>query len=246
MFGFNSVDDIVDAKAFKRPVRKPLPPLKTSGGTILEDMEENRLPGTYLPAVIENANRDDPWRGKRCGIRKCREGAQYKILDRLPDEDDVPPQDYVPSDNPLVIQLEAAVHNARPAVMIETGEPVFLCVKHYSEFMDARNARVVQEREARQEPSWALHDLDYGPGAKIELIPGDSKHFRVTDAQGRSMRLEIVMHFAECQARIEGREWRQEVLSPEQRRQFLLAVKFPNGDIPEAARIAKTYSMIAG
>lgn len=196
---FASVDDIVSANAFKRPARKPLEPLKTSDGkTVLEDMEVYRLPGTFKPAVMDNANRDNPWRGKKCAIRRCREGVQYRILERLPEEDDIPPQPYIPSDNPLVIALETSVNSVRPAVLVPVSEPIFLCLGHYTAFMDARNAKVVEEREARLAPSWPLHELDYGPGAMIELIPGDSEYFRLTDARGRSMRLSIVMHLTEA------------------------------------------------
>jgi hypothetical protein len=240
---FSSVDDIVSANAFKRPARKPLEPLKTPGGAVLEDAEVHRLPGTGKPAVLWDARADDPWRGQRCAIRRCKNGVQYKILERLLDEDDVPPQPYIPSDNPLVIGIETAVNSVRPAVLVPVSEPIFLCIGHYTAFMDARNAKVVEEREARQAPSYPLHELNY-EGATIEVH--DSSWFTLTDGDGKVQKLEI-WRMDEVKARMEGRRYEQEVLTPEQRRLFVLKTKFPNeADVPLAAKIATTYKTISG
>lgn len=243
---FANVNAIVDANAYKRPARKPPKPLKTSGGTLLPEDDIHRLPGEFSAAVVENGRRDDPLRGKRCAIRWCRDGAQYVVRQRLDEalEQELIPDPYVPSDNPLVIQLEAAVHAARPAVMVDTGEPTHLCLKHYHEFLDARNAKVVQEREKRQVPSWPLYELNY-EGASVEVE--NSTWFTLTDGDGKRMRLEVRMHLDEVRARMAGKEYRTQVLTPEQRRQFVLALKFPNAaDIPLAAQVATTHYAIQG
>jgi hypothetical protein len=120
---------------------------------------------------------------------------------------------------------------------------VFLCLKHYHEFMDARNAKVVQEREARQPASYPIHTLNY-EGASIEVH--DSSWFTITDGDGRVQKLEI-WHLDEVKARMAGKEWRQAVLTPEQRREFVLNAKFPNAaDVPETAKMTTTYNTIKG
>jgi len=244
MTSFASIADIVDKNAHRRPDKKPLPPMRTHGGDILHEEDTYRLPNTGRPAVIEDGKADDPWRGRKCSVRRCKAGVQFKVQERLDDDFGiVEPDPFVPSDNPLTVQLEAAVHAVRPAVLVPLSEPVFLCLKHWHEFMDARNAKVVQEREACQPASWHLSELNY-EGATIEVH--DSSWFTITDGDGKSMKLEI-WHLDEVKARMEGREYRQQVLTPEQRRLFVLNVKFPNAaDIPESAKMTTTYNTIKG
>ena len=60
------------------------------------------------------------------------------------------------------------------------------------------------------------------------------------------MKLEI-WHLDEVKARMAGKEYRTQVLTPEQRREFILKTKFPNpADIPEAAKVSKTYFAVGG
>jgi hypothetical protein len=192
MFGFSSVDEIVSANTYKPQAPKARKPMKTGDGTVLEDAEQFRLPGSGKPALIWDGRRDNPLDGKKCAVRRCREGVQWVIHQRLDGdlEDVIPPQGYVPSDNPLVIQLERAqaAMLTRPAEIVDVGTPVYLCIRHYTEFMAARNAKVVAQQAARTAPSWPLHQLNY-EGAAAEVI--DSKTFRITDGAGRMMVLPI-------------------------------------------------------
>lgn len=215
---FSDIEAIVDNSAKQRPKRKAPKPLRTSDGTVLQDEPVYRLPNTGRPAVLDNGRKDNPLDGKKCAVRRCREGVQYTIRQPITDlPEDVPPQDYVPSDNPLVIQLEMAVNSVRPAVMVPIGEPVYLCIGHYSEFMAARNARVVQERESRQTPSWPLHELNY-EGATVEVH--DSTWFTLTDGDGKTMKLDVRMHMDEVKARMAGKTYETQVLSPAERENF--------------------------
>lgn len=245
MTSFGSIDDIVDKNAYRRPAKKPLEPLRTHGGDILYEEDTYRLPDAGRPAVIEDGKREDPHRGKKCSVRRCKEGVQFRIQERLDDDFGVvEPDPFIPSDNPLTVQIENAVHAVRPAVLVPFSEPVFLCLKHYHEFMDARNAKVVQEREAAQPKSWHFSELNWD-GASIRVIDGE--WFELTDGDGKVMKLEVAMHLAEVTTRLEGKEWRQEVLTPEQRRLFVLSVKFPNAaDVPESAKMTTTYNTIKG
>lgn len=218
MTSFSSVSAIVDGTAHRRPDKKPLEPLRTHGGDILIEEDMYRLPGAGRPAVIEDGKREDPWRGKSCSVRRCKGGVQFKVQERLDDEFGiVEPDPWIPSNEPLTVQLEAAANAVRPAVLVPFSEPVFLCLKHYHEFMDARNSKVVQEREARQPASYPIHTLNYD-GASIEVH--DSQWFTITDGDGRVQKLEI-WHLDEVKARMAGKEYRQQVLTPEERRQFV-------------------------
>ena len=143
MTSFSSVSDIVDGTAYRRPDKKPLELLKTHGGDILYEEEMYRLPNTGRPAVIEGLKEDDPWRGKRCSVRRCKDGVQFKVQERLADHFGiVEPDPFIPSDNPLTVQLESAVNAVRPAVLVPFSEAIFLCLTHYHEFIGARNAKV--------------------------------------------------------------------------------------------------------
>lgn len=243
MTSFGSISDILDGTAHRRPEKKPLEPLRTGGGDILVEEDVYRLPGEGRPAVIEDGQREDPFRGKRCAVRKCKQGVQLRIQERLDDDFGVvEPDPFIPSGNPLTVQIEAAVNAVRPAVLVPFSEPVLLCLTHYHEFMDARNARIAQEREVAKPASWHLSEIDW-PNASIRIIDGD--WFELSDGE-RVMKLEIAMHLREATARLQGKEWRQEVLTPEQRRLFVLKTKFPNGDVPEAAKAATTFNTIKG
>ena len=244
MTSFGSIDEIVDGTAYRRPDKKPLEPLKTHNGDILYEEDMYRLPGTGRPAVIEFGKLEDPYRGEKCSVRRCKEGVQFKVQERLDDDFGmVEPDPWVPSNEPLTVQLEAAVNAVRPAVLVPFSEPVWLCLRHYHEFMSARNEKVVQDREARQPASYPIHTLNY-EGASIEVH--DSSWFTITDGDGKVQKLEI-WHLDEVKARMAGKEYVQQVLTPEERRQFVLASKFPNpADVPESAKMTTTYNTIKG
>lgn len=209
---YKSISDLLKASEVKPRKPKPKSPLMTTDGKVLPEVDSHpRAPGDQEPmpsAIIDDGLSENPYRGRRCAIRFCREAAQYSWK-RAPegfDREEIPELPPIRSTDPLVAQIEAAQVQASFAAVI-VPEPVetFLCIRHSQEFEEARNALKAEEAAARVEHTLPLWEYDYSEGARVDMDP-DGKHFTLHDAQGRSVRMEL-WQLQETMAYMSGRKW---------------------------------------
>ena len=209
------------AKAPREP--KPLKPLKTPDGTVIpETGTEPRLDSDEIPTALLVTRRDDPYAGKRCSVSRCRETPQWTVSTAVPDFE-APELPRLRNTDPLTARIEAAMAHRQAGVMVPDGESFHLCIKHFTEYQAARAEQIAAARKAAEPQSWHLADLDYSEGARIEFLDGE--WFRITDAQGRTMKLEVVMHLAEVTARLAGKDYRIKPLNAAEREHFVKTVK---------------------
>jgi hypothetical protein len=72
---FNSITDLLDASAVKPKVPKPFPAHGPNG---VPHIPEKLLPGEKAPAAqVWKQMSVDPFTGKKCSVRRCKEGPQW-------------------------------------------------------------------------------------------------------------------------------------------------------------------------
>ena len=236
---FNDIEDVLDAGKIKPKPPKRIEPIRAPSGEVIPEYDEKaHAIGERVPEAIPyNPRADNPLWGVKCSVKRCGEPAQYQRGGHPDGSFEVPVDPYMPPDDSLVAQIEAARLGNRPMAGVQIPEvPVtYLCIKHYYEAQELAAKRAEDARKASEPESWYL-PLTNWEGARVEMCD-DGDHFMLVEANGRAMKLETY-RLPEVMAGIQGRPWVQQVLSAEDREKFRLTVAAEEALRPVASQAA--------
>jgi hypothetical protein len=207
---YGSIKDLLAKSRVPATPKKDAKPLVMNGVTIPENYQASAhsSPGDQVSPGVIIPDPSDPFRGKKCSIRNCREGAQYKHGgEPRMSQAQAFEQPQLTADDPLVARIEAARQSVRAGQLLETTPEVWLCLKHYYELKAAAAEEVANAQKAAEPESWPMHELDFN-GASIEFL--DDQYFVLVDGHNPPRRQKFEYYrMKEVQARLAGKTYVQ-------------------------------------
>jgi hypothetical protein len=235
---YTDIDALIAASALPAEISTPFPahgPFGPQQPHIPEKLNYSQVPS----ATIFNEGSVDPWKGKRCAIKRCGSGAQVAIGGTVGlTESRSFFQPKLRNTESLTAQIEMATSRAYTAQQVAEIEPTFLCVYHAGEYSRVREAKAQAAREATSPPAYPPLNSISPDGATIEIENGTT--IVITAEDGTVVKTEVFRaHEVEVWRR--SGKFMAEPLTPDEVKAVKEAVRLGQLDVKAVAELAAVY-----